>query len=137
MSATFRSVVLLGSLLLAGAARAQPAAPDDARRLIANCFGGAAIELRIGDNSVVLDAADREQVQFAMLRRYPMLAGQGFAPTDIVLWQKPGADWIYVALQADAERPGQSCFAATFAATIFAITPVLQQKYFFAARSRT
>jgi len=108
-----------------------------ARVTIESCVSRDAIEFRIGDNSVILDDADRDTVHVAMLRRYPALQSHGFAPTHIVLWQQAGGDWLYVTLLAHPAKPHERCFTATFAAAGLSVTANLLKKYFAAAAART
>ena len=104
---------------------------------IESCVSHDAIEFSIGHNSALLDAGDRLQVTVAMQQRYPMLQADGFAPSHVMLWRRPGADWLFVALLANPHKPGEVCFTATFSAAAFALTPVLLKKYFASAATRS
>jgi hypothetical protein len=104
---------------------------------IESCVSHDAIEFSIGHNSALLDAGDRLQVTVAMQQRYPMLQADGFAPSHVMLWRRPGADWLFVALLANPHKPGEVCFTATFSAAVFALTPVLLKKYFASAATRS
>lgn len=114
--------------------------PGQTRIEIPNCVGGAAIELQLGSDSMLLDGADQAAMAAAMLARYPMLGRDGFTPAAIVLWRKPGADWLYVTLARSADGPAGSaawCVTASFAAAPFDATAGLLRKYFFAGAART
>ena len=132
------------ALALAGvSARSQEPAPlhifDKAgtRALIESCVSHDTIEFSIGHNSALLDAEDHLQVSAAMLRRYPVLQADGFAPSHLLLWRRPGADWLFVALLANPHKPSEVCFTATFSAGVFELTPGLLKKYFVSAAART
>jgi hypothetical protein len=109
--------------------------PGQTRVEIPNCVSGAAIELQLGSDSMLLDGADRAAIGAAMLARYPML-GHGFTPAAIVLWRKPGADWLYVTLARPADSAAW-CVTASFAAGPFEATAGLLRKYFFVGAART
>ena len=66
----------------------------------------------------------------ALLRRYPAFAQGGLAPQAIVLWRKPGADWLYITLLINPGKPAEVCFTASFVAAKISITPVMLKKYF-------
>lgn len=104
---------------------------------IESCVSHDAIEFSIGQNSALLDAGDRLQVTVAMQRRYPALQADGFAPSHLLLWRRPGADWLFVALLANPDKPSEVCFTATFSAGVFELTPVLLKKYFVSAATRS
>ena len=118
-------------LLVVSAASAQPV-PDGVARLT-SCVSEAHLELQAADERVLLDAPDRAALGSAMLQRYPMLGRDGFAPAAILMWRKPGRDWLYVALSKSERAPGGWCFTASFAAKVFDVTPALERKYFSAA----
>jgi len=118
--------------------------PGQTRLAIPNCVGGAAIELQLGSDSMLLDGADQTAMAAAMLARYPMLGRDGFTPAAIVLWRKPGADWLYVTLARSADSSTGSsaggaawCVTASFAAAPFDATAGLLRKYFFVGAART
>lgn len=104
---------------------------------IESCVSHDAIEFSIGHNSALLDAGDRLQITAAMQQRYPMLHADGFAPSHLLLWRRPGADWLFVALLANPHKPSEVCFTATFSAAVFELTPVLLKKYFASAATRS
>jgi hypothetical protein len=107
------------------------------RARIESCVSHDSIEFSIGHNSALLDDEDRLLVSAAMRQRYPMLRADGFAPSHVMLWRKPGADWLFVTLLTNPEKAGEMCFTATFAAAGFELTPRLLQKYFVSAAART
>jgi hypothetical protein len=102
---------------------------------IENCVGDETIELHAGTDSALLDDLERAQIHTAMLARFKQLAGDGFAPTAIVLWRSPSFGWIYLALKSHAEKPGKLCSAASFSAAQFELTGTLLRKYFLAGRT--
>jgi hypothetical protein len=131
------------SRLLAGAgvavvlsATCGPAAARDEPRPLAAAIGDAiescvdSTTLHFGNDErrALLDSADTETVGEALLRRYPAFAQSGLAPQAIVLWRKPGAEWLYVTLLVNPGKPGEVCFTASFVAARIAATPVLLKK---------
>lgn len=130
--------VLIGAIVggLWGAARAQAneTSPDPVT-YVENCVGDEIIELHAGTDSALLDEPDRGEIRSAMLARYKQLAGDGFAPTAIVLWRSPSFGWVYLALKSHAEKPGKLCSAASFSAAQFELTSTLLRKYFLAGRT--
>jgi hypothetical protein len=106
--------------------RVVPGASD----AIESCVSTQAIRFSGSDRRVRLDAGDAAAVSAAIVRRYPMVERDGLAPQHIVLWRKPDAQWIYIALLENPERAGQVCFTATFTAARFELTPQLIAKYF-------
>ena len=133
------------SRMLAGAAFAfafaaagGPAGARDEPRALAAAIGDAiescvdSTTLRFGNDErrAILDPADTETVGEALLRRYPAFAQSGLAPQAIVLWRKPGAEWLYVTLLVNPGKPGEVCFTASFVAARIAVTPVMLRKYF-------
>lgn len=115
-------------------------ARDEPRALAASI--GDAIEscvdsttLRFGreERRALLDPGDTETVGEALQRRYPAFAQSGLAPQAIVLWRKPGAEWLYVTLLVNPAKPGEVCFTASFVAARIEVTPVMLKKYFGAA----
>ncbi|MBX3604216.1 MAG: hypothetical protein KF788_03040 [Piscinibacter sp.] len=123
-------------LAVATLVHAQGFAPADAPVLaVETCIGQERLELHAGLDSALLDDSDREHVQAAMLARYPAFGRDGAATSAIVLWRRPDASWVYLALKAHPDKPGKLCSAASFAAGVFEFSPGLQHKYFFAKRS--
>ena len=77
----------------------------------------------------------QEQLQIgAFQQRYSVESAKveqdGLTPQRVVLWRKPAAGWIYVALLVNPAKPGEICFTATFVASRFEITAPLVEKYF-------
>jgi hypothetical protein len=108
------------------AGRVLPGAADS----IESCVSTQAIRFSSTDRRARLDAADAAMVSAAIVRRYPMVERDGLTPQHIVLWRKPDAQWLYIALLENPERAGQICFTATFAAGRFEQTSPLIAKYF-------
>lgn len=122
---------------LAAAAAGTASARDEPRAFAAaigdaieSCVDSTTLRFGSGERRAILDAADTESVGEALLRRYPAFAQGGLAPQAIVLWSKPGADWLYVTLLVNPGKPGEVCFTASFVAAKIAITPVMLKKYF-------
>lgn len=121
---------------LVASLQAQGIAPPHAPALaVETCVGQQQLELHAGSDSALLDEDDRARVQAAMLQRYPAFGRDGSATSAIVLWRKPDASWVYLALKAHPDKPGKLCSAASFAAGVFEFSAALQHKYFFARRS--
>jgi len=97
---------------------------------IESCVDSTTLRFGNDERRAILDAADTETVGEALLRRYPAFAQSGLAPQAIVLWRKPGADWLYVTLLVNPGKPGEVCFTASFVAARISITPVMLKKYF-------
>ena len=118
-----------------------PACARDEPRALAASIGDAiescvdSTTLRFGpdERRALLDPGDTETVGEALQRRYPAFAQSGLAPQAIVLWRKPGAEWLYVTLLVNPGKPGEVCFTASFVAARIAVTPVMLKKYFGAA----
>ena len=123
-----RAVIALLWALAVPALHAQ--APAAAPLRIENCVGSDTIELRAGQDSMLLDEPDRQALVAAMLNHYPVLGRDGFAPTALLLWRKPGSGWIYLALRNHTEKPGHVCALASFSAAVFEQTAPLLRKYF-------
>ena len=100
---------------------------------IESCVDRQPIRFQAADRRALLDLADAAMVSAALVRRYPIVDRDGLAPKRIVLWRKPGADWLYIALLENPARPDEICFTATFVASRFDVTPPLIVKYFGAA----
>jgi len=97
---------------------------------IESCVDRTTLRFGPGERRAILDAEDTETVGVALMRRYPAFAQVGFAPQAIVLWRKPGADWLYVTLLVNPGKPGEVCFTASFVASRIEATPVMLKKYF-------
>ena len=124
-------VAVFGASLLAAAFAARADVPDPAGRPpITNCVSEDTVLRPGASDSVMLTAADRDQVSDEMMRRYPMLERDGFAAPQIVLWHPADGDWLYVTLIPSADAPGGVCFTATFSAAEFDATGPMLAKYF-------
>jgi hypothetical protein len=97
---------------------------------IESCVDRTTLRFGKDERRAILDATDTETVGEALARRYPAFAQSGLAPQAIVLWRKPGADWLYITLLINPGKPGEVCFTASFVAAKVAITPVMLKKYF-------
>ena len=124
-------MLLAATLADAALAREEPRPGAAASaKSIESCVDRQAIRFGAEDRRVVLDAADAATVSAALIRRYPIVDQDGLAPRRIVLWKKPGADWLYIALLENPSKPDEICFTATFVAGRFEITPQMIVKYF-------
>lgn len=132
-------VTIVTSLLFtAGAARAQdrPAAAA-LGEAIESCVDTATIRFGGTEPHAVLDPIDAASVAAMLIARYPLISQDGFEPSGLVLWRKPDAGWVYIALLANPDKPAQVCFTATFAADRFELTAPLLKKYFGIEERRT
>lgn len=100
---------------------------------IESCVDGTTLRFGKDEQRAILDAEDTGTVGEALMRRYPAFAQVGFSPQAIVLWRKPGTDWLYVTLLVNPGKPGEVCFTASFVAARIAVTPMILKKYFGAA----
>jgi hypothetical protein len=116
-------------------AQADDAPPAPMTTYVENCVGSDIVELHAGIDSALLDEQELREIHAAMLARYQQLAGDGFAPTAIVLWRSPTFGWIYLALKSHADKPGKLCSVASFSAAQFELTSTLLRKYFLAGRT--
>ena len=136
-----RSFPSLAGAAIALAVAATPADGRDEPRAVAaaigdeieSCVDHSALRFGPGELRAVLDGADTAIVGEALLRRYPAFAQSGLAPQAIVLWRKPGAEWLYLTLLVNPAKPGEVCFTASFVAARIAATPAMLRKYFGAA----
>lgn len=129
--------LLLGTALLAAGVAGPAQALEEGRPFpgsradaIEGCAAGPAIRFSPADRRAILDAADAAAVSAALVQRYPMVERDGLAPQRLVLWHKPGADWLYIALLENPARPSEVCYTATFVAARFDLTLPLLVKYF-------
>ena len=124
---------LLALAALAGAANALedprpvPVAGADG---IESCVGGEPLRFAPGDRRALLDAFDAAAVSAALMRRYPVVERDGLAPQRLVLWNKPAAGWLYVAVIENPTRAREVCYTATFVAARLDVTGPLLVKYF-------
>ncbi|MCE9661081.1 MAG: hypothetical protein K8R60_21340 [Burkholderiales bacterium] len=121
------AVAACGASLARDEPRPFAAAIGDA---IESCVDSTTLRFGKDERRAVLDALDTETVGEALLRRYPAFAQSGLAPQAIVLWRKPGADWLYITLLVNPGKPGEACFTASFVASKISVTPVMLKKYF-------
>ena len=63
-------------------------------------------------------------------QRFPVLRRDGFAPSRLLLWDRPERGWVYVAVIENPEHAGDLCFTATISAEAVPITKALMKKYF-------
>jgi hypothetical protein len=124
-------VVVAATAWDAASARDEPrpfaAAIGDA---IESCVDNTTLRFGKDERRAILDADDTESVGEALLRRYPAFAQDSLAPQAIILWRKPGADWLYITLLINPAKPAEVCFTASFVAAKISITPVMLKKYF-------
>ncbi len=97
---------------------------------IESCVDSTTLRFGKDERRAILDAIDTETVGEALLGRYPAFAQSGLVPQAIVLWRKPGADWLYITLLVNPGKPGEVCFTASFVAAKISVTPVMLKKYF-------
>lgn len=105
-----------------------PAAPE-ARVGVENCIGSDRLAMHFGEDAAVLDAEDHAGMRGLIASRYSALGAGGFEPLQLVLWRRPGGDWVYVAIVANGQKPGGVCFSATIAAQPFPESNALRRKY--------
>jgi hypothetical protein len=129
----FTGLLLVGVF---GAAAAQGLRGPGTAAQLPSCVSDARLELGAADERALLDDTDRAALGSAMLQRYPMLARDGFAPAAILMWRKPGGEWLYVAIAGNGRSQAGWCFTASFNANVFDITPALLRKYFFQGAGR-
>ena len=96
---------------------------------IENCISHDWIHFGERDQSAVLDDAVHRLVRAEMIRRYPVVAGDGFPSSRTLLWQAAAGELLYIALVDNPAQPGQACFSATFVAHKFDATLLLRRKY--------
>jgi hypothetical protein len=104
-------------------------APDNVGIGIENCVSPDWIHFGKDDQSAVLDEADHRQVRAEILRRYPVVEQDGFPTSRVILWQRASGELLFVAVIDNPNKPGESCFSATFAAERFDLTLLLRRKY--------
>jgi hypothetical protein len=124
--------------LLAGLAGADMAHARSESRALAtaatrgfeSCVDGAAIRFGADDRYAMLEGADARLASDSIVARYPLVARDGLAPRDIVLWRHPQFGWVYVALLVNPAKAGELCFTGVFGASAFDATARLLDKYF-------
>lgn len=114
----------------ASAGGAPGAQAGGAAGAVASCIGSATSIWSAADSRVELDANDARIVAAAIVARYPVIGNDGLTPQRLLLAKRAGGAWLYVALRADAGRPGGVCSTASFVAERFELTPALLRKYF-------
>jgi len=106
-------------------------APFGAQALaIESCVSADALQVAAADRHAWLDAADRDAAAAAIAARFPLLGRDGFAPSELLLWDRPRQGWVYVAVIVNPERPGERCFTATISFDAVPVAKPLLKKYF-------
>jgi hypothetical protein len=113
----------------AGAVEERRGSPGNVGPGIENCVSDDWIHFGKDDQSAVLDDADHRRVRAEMIRRYPVIENDGFPTSRLILWQRHSGDLLYIAVIDNPNKPGESCFSATFAAERFDLTLLLRRKY--------
>jgi hypothetical protein len=129
--------------MFVGLALAAPAQPAEERRGspgnvgagIESCVSQDWIHFGHGDQSAALDEADHRRVRAEMIRRYPVIENDGFPTSRMILWQRMSGELLYIAVIDNPNKPGESCFSATFAAERFDLSLLLRRKYLLAPDS--
>ena len=115
---------------LLAAALALGAAPGAWALAIESCVSTDALQIAAADRHAWLDDADRDAAAAAIGARFPLLARDGFAPSELLLWDRPRQGWVYVAVIVNPERPGERCFTATISFDAVPAARSLLRKYF-------
>ena len=97
---------------------------------IESCVSTDALQIGGAERHAWLDDSDLRAASSAIAQRFPLLARDGFEPSRLLLWDRPGGGWIYVAVIENPERAGEMCFTATISAGTVALTKDLLRKYF-------
>lgn len=105
-----------------------PAVPTT--MVVESCVSQDLLRFSADDPWAMLETADRSVAWSQMVRRHPALQQVGVAPSQILLWRKPGSGWLYVNLLAHPARPLEWCFTASVVAAPLEATPQLLRKYF-------
>jgi hypothetical protein len=98
--------------------------------VLESCVSADALSVASGDRHAFIDNADVADIAAAIAERFPVLQRDGFEPTRLLLWERPGAGWIYVAVIENPAKGGEMCFTATVAAGTVSITREVLKKYF-------
>ena len=125
-AATFLLVAVEGGVQ---AVEPRRGSPGNVAASIENCISHDWIHFGERDQSAVLDDPDHRLVRAEMIRRYPVIAGDGFPSSRTLLWQPAAGELLYIAVVDNPAQPGQACFSATFAAHKFDVTLLLRRKY--------
>ena len=132
---TLLSTSCLAACLLAGlhpaahALEEKRGSPANVGATLENCVSHDFIRFGSDDQSAVLDEGDHRKVRAEMIKRYPVIENDGFPTSRMVLWQRGSGELLYVAVIDNPNKPGESCFSATFAAERFDLTLLLRRKY--------
>jgi hypothetical protein len=97
---------------------------------IESCVSSDALEVGAGDRHAFLDDGDRAEMAAAIAERFPLLLRDGFAPSRLLLWDRPGRGWVYVAVIENPRKRGEQCFTATVSAPTVPATRQVLRKYF-------
>lgn len=116
----------------AGAVEERRGTPGNVGPGIESCVSDDWIHFDKDDQSAVLDETDHRRVRAEMIRRYPVIENDGFPTSRLILWQRHSGDLLYIAVIDNPNKPGESCFSATFAADRFDLTLLLRRKYLLA-----
>ncbi len=125
----------MAACLVAGAHHAALAleerrgSPGNVGAGLENCVSQDWIHFGKQDQSAVLDDTDHRRVRAEMIRRYPVIENDGFPTSRMILWQRASGELVYIAVIDNPNKPGESCFSATFAAERFDQTLLLHRKY--------
>jgi len=112
------------------AAAALAAVPAARALVIESCVSADALSIASADRHAFVDEADRADVAAAIAGRFPLLQRDGFEPSRLLLWERPGSGWVYVAVIENPEKRGEMCFTATVTAATVGITREVLKKYF-------
>jgi hypothetical protein len=128
----WRRAAAASALLASLAAAAAPPAPRPRAASappLESCVSRDAIGFAQGEPRAVLDGDDQAKLREAMMRRYPVVARDGFAVSRIILWQPAAGDALFITVQDHPTKPGRACFTATFTARRFDAFVPLRDKY--------
>jgi hypothetical protein len=95
-----------------------------------SCVSADALNVGSADRHTFVDAADVADIAAAIAARFPLLQRDGFEPSRLLLWERPGSGWVYVAVIENPQKRGEMCFTATIAAATVGITREVLKKYF-------
>jgi hypothetical protein len=113
------------------AAAAWLAAASAAQALVLeSCVSSDALNVAAADRHVFIEDADLADVASAIAARFPLLQRDGFEPSRLLLWERPGSGWLYVAVIENPQKRGEMCFTATVTAATVGITREVLKKYF-------
>lgn len=98
--------------------------------VLESCVSADALSVASSDRYAFVEDADVAGIAAAIAERFPLLQRDGFEPTRLLLWERPGAGWLYVAVIDNPAKGGEMCFTATIAAAKVEITREVLKKYF-------